>query len=156
MKRILLVLTIILSFSCEAIAQKSQRNEDQSTAYTVEGQVGSIQSVDRFGNTLVTPATKDAASNSAILAGTSVDAATYTNIVVNTEKATMIDCYNGTDKTAIFSSDGTNVLFYIPTLLGKVLPLGDSGLHVDTTLRVKSLTDDATTGSILCTLFYGD
>lgn len=155
MKHILKVLTLLCFLPSIACAQSSfdiVRNDDAASVVQSTNGKKSKLSTDSNGRLFLR--TTPALARSGITAAASVDLAGYTTIITNTDKGVILDCYNGTDQTIILSVDGTNPFIYIPTLLGKVVLLGDSGKHISSNLSVKALTADATTGSVLCTLIY--
>lgn len=128
------------------------RNDDAaSTVQATNGQESKI-ATDEQGRLFVR--TTPALAKSGELAAVDVDLAAYATLITNTEKGLILDIYNGTDRDIIVSVDGTNPFLYIPTLIGKVIHLGNVGKHISSNVSVKALTADATTGSVLGTLIY--
>lgn len=156
MKQYILKILVLLCLlpGCAAAQSTFEVIRNDNAANTVQVTNGKPSKVSTDDKGRLFLRTTEAAAAVGTLAAASVDVGAYTTIVTNTNKAVILDCYNGTDKTIILSIDGTNPFIYIPTLLGKVLPLGDSGKQISTNLSVRALTADATTGSVICSLIY--
>lgn len=65
----------------------------------------------------------------------------YTTALTNTEPIRVLDFYNGTDADLYISFNASTNHLVLPASTGKILDLGASGLHVDSNVSVKYVSN---------------